>query len=144
MMKKIFTRITLLTSIFVASTAIAQIMLVQPLSNIMHTLKNEGYSAVQKIELVQDEYRIEALDKEGEPVSLRINSHSGEIISMNKTDAHMAMSEVIDKIESVGYTGVTLIEAKNNHYNIIAVGPDGKKTKIRVDASTGELTKELI
>lgn len=121
----------------------AQVMLVQPVDVVLQKLKNQGFIAVWKIQLVADEYQVHALDKDGEPVDLRINSHSGELLEMKKTDAHISMLDIVEKIEGVGYSGITLIEIKNSHYNVIARDPAGKTVKLRVDAATGNITKKL-
>jgi hypothetical protein len=121
--------------------ALGDVLHIQPVSAILQKLKNNGYVAIQKIQLVKDKYQIQALDNEGEPVNITMNSHSGEIIAMNKTEAHIPMNEVVDKIEAVGYASITFIEVKSNHYDIIAVGPDGKRTYLKVNAIDGGLTK---
>jgi hypothetical protein len=142
-MKRIIVWIGLMALLLGTSTAFAQIMLVQPVSTILHTLKTQGYAAVQKVELMNDEYRIAALDSDGHRVNLRINSHSGDVIALDKTDSHIAMLEVVEKIEAIGYTSITFIELKDNHYSIIALGPNGKKAKLQVNATTGEVSKQL-
>lgn len=121
--------------------AFAQIMQTQPVSAILQKLKSGGYIAVRKIELTNDEYQVNALDGNGEPVEIRINAHTCDIIAMKKVDAHIPMLEVVEKIEGVGYTGISVIEATNNHYDVISIGPDGKKVKLRIDSITGKITK---
>ncbi len=125
------------------SAASAQIMQVQPLSTILHTLKTQGYTAVQKVILVNGEYQVTALDSEGNRVSMRINCHTGDMIALDKTDSHIAMLDVVEKIEAIGYTSTTFIELKDNHYNITAVGPNGKKAKLQVNTISGQVSKEL-
>ena len=142
-MKRVIVWIGLMALLLGTSTAFAQIMLVQPVSTILHTLKTQGYAAVQKVELINDEYRIAALDSDGNRVNLRINSHSGDVIALDKTDSPIAMLEVVEKIEAIGYTSITFIELKNNHYSIIALGPNGKKAKLQVNATSGQVSKEL-
>ena len=142
-MKRVIVWIGLMALFLGISTASAQIMLVQPVSTILHTLKTQGYAAVQKVELINDEYRIAALDSDGNRVNLRINSHSGDVIALGKTDSHIAMLEVVEKIEAIGYTSITFIELKDNHYSIIALGPNGKKAKLQVNATSGQVSKEF-
>lgn len=140
-MKKIIFYMGGLILCFGCMNAYPQVMQTQPVSAILQILKNDGYLAIQKVELVNDEYQVQALDNEGEPVDIRINSHSGEIISMKKTDSHISMLEVVEKIEGVGYSGITSIAAQNSHYQVTAMGPDGKKTLLKVDAVTGKISK---
>jgi hypothetical protein len=143
MMKKIILYIGLTILCLGSVDAFGQVMQTQPVSAILQILKHEGYISAQRIELINDEYQVNALDGEGEPVAIRINSHSGEIISMDKTDSHISMLEIVEKIEGVGYAGITFIEAKNSYYEVMAIGPDGKKSHLRVDAITGKISQEL-
>ncbi len=123
-----------------AENAVAQIMLTQPVSVILKKIKSDGYIAVRKIQLINGEYQAQALDNEGEPVDLWINSHSGDTIALRKTDSHLPMLEVVEKIEAVGYADISLIAVKNSYYEIVAIGPNGQKTLLNVDAITGVIT----
>lgn len=142
-MKKIIVTLGLVTFLLLLGihSVLAQVMRTQPVSAILQKLKNEGYAAVQKIELANDEYQVHAFDEHGYSVIIRMNSFNGEITGMSKTDAHITMADVVDKIEAVGYSGITLIEAKNSHFDVIAIGPDGKKTKLNISAISGKITR---
>jgi uncharacterized membrane protein YkoI len=141
-MKRLWIGLSLLAAIcsFVAFAA-EHVMATQPVGVVLKALKSQGYVTIRKIQLVNDSYWVHALNEQGEPVDLQINSHNGEIITMKKTDLHISMEEVVTKIEAVGYTGISFIQAQNNHYDVIAIGPNGKRTQLQVDAATGAITK---
>ena len=142
-MKRFIVSIGIIALFLEISVASAQIMQVQPLSTILHTLKTQGYTAVQKVTLTNSEYQITALDSDGNQVNMRINCHNGDMIALNKADSHIAMLDVVEKIAAIGYTSITFIELKDNHYNITAVDPNGKKAKLKVNATSGQVSKEL-
>ncbi len=121
------------------NVVLAQVMQTQPLSSILQKIKNEGYISVTRIQLLNDEYKVDALDNEGEPIEMVINAHNSETISTKKTDSHISMFEVVEKIEAVGYAGISLIERKNSHYEVTAIGPSGKKTRLNVDGFNGKI-----
>lgn len=127
--------------IFVCTLALAQVMLVQPVASILKSLKNEGYVTVQSVELNKDEYHITALSTEGDLTQLRINAHSGQIIEIKKIDVHIPMVEVVDKVEGLGYSGISKIERTDGSFDIEAIGPDGKKVKLNVNATSGAVAK---
>lgn len=127
--------------IFVCNIALAQVMLVQPVSVILKKLENDGYIAVQKVELNGDEYDISALSNEGDLTHIRINAHSAQVIEIKKIDSHIPMLEVVDKVEGLGYSGISKIESKDDSFEIDAMGPDGKKVKLSVSAMSGKVTK---
>ncbi len=122
--------------------AYAEIMQTQPLVSVLQSLKSNGYISVKKIELVQGEYHVNALNDQGDPVDIRINAHSGEIISSAKIDPHINMLEVVERIETMGFGGVYSVEATNNHYEVLCLDPNGKQARLKVDAVTGAITKE--
>ena len=131
---------------FGVSCALAQEVLThQSVGSILKKLKAEGYMAVKTVKLSStgDEYQVVAMDNAGEITDLRINSYSGEITSLQKMESRISMQEVVDRVESVGYSGISSVESKDGHYEIIAIGPNGKQTKLRVDATTGQITKKL-
>lgn len=130
--------ITLMTWI----NASAEVMVVQPVSVILKQLKMQGYVAISRIELLNGEYAIQGLDSDGKQVAIKVNSHTGEVISMVKKDSYMNMSEAIEKIESLGYSNFSLIQAEGEVYSVIAIAPNGSKNKLTINATTGDLIKE--
>jgi peptidase YpeB-like protein len=125
----------------VCELATAQVTETQPMSVILHKLKVKGYLAVQQIELKQDEYVAKALDDDGQAVEIHVNAHNGDIVSMEKMNPHISITDVVENIEELGYGGITYITAENNNFVIIALGPDGKPIKLIVDAVTGRMLK---
>lgn len=123
--------------------AFAEVMVVQPVSAVLKKLKMDGYVAINKVELLNGEYEIHGLDSDGKQVAIKLNSHTGEVISMIKKDSYITMAEAVDKIESLGYSNFSLIQADGNAYLVIAIAPNGSKNRLTVNATTGELTKGI-
>lgn len=122
-------------------TAWSQIMQTQPMSAVLHKLKVKGYGAIKQVDLKEDEYLVRALDEEGDLVEIRMNAHSGEIITMKKIDPHISIMDVVENIEQLGYVGITHIETKDSYFEVTAFSPDGKQIKLVVDAVSGKIMR---
>lgn len=120
----------------------AEIMQTQPVGTVLQNLKSNGYIAVKKIELVQGQYHVIALNDQGQTVVININAHSGDIISLIKMDPHINMLEMVEKIETMGYGGIFSVEATDSHFEVKCLEPNGKQTKLKIDAVTGAIMKE--
>jgi len=132
-------------SLFIFSSSFAQgVLTPQPISVILKKLKSDGYANVKQVKLEGDQYQITAMSSDGGSTILRVNSFNGDVVDMKKMDSHISMLEVVDKIESLGYSSITFIEAQDDHYQIQAIGPDGKKVELKVDATNGALTKNYV
>jgi uncharacterized membrane protein YkoI len=142
MLKKELLKIILvfLTSFWLLNAS-AEVMVIQPVSAILKQMRMQGYIAISKIELLKDEYQILALDKDGKHVAIRVNPHTGEMISMVKRDSYMSMADAVDKVESIGYSNFSLVEAEGDLYKVIALSPNGSKTQLTIDATTGYINK---
>lgn len=140
-MKKMTIWLSLTALYLIVHCVFVRAMVAQPVSVVLQKLKAEGYIAVKKIKLVDDEYQVNAINNLGETADILINSYTGELISMKKIEPHISMFEIVEKVEAVGYGNITAIEAKNNDYEIMAVDRVGKETQLRVDAITGKVTK---
>lgn len=132
----------LIISSFTWVHAYAEVLVLQPVSVILKKLKMDGYVSITKIELLNGEYEIQGQNSEGKQVDIKVNSHTGELISMFKKDSFMSMADAVEKIESLGYSNFSLIEAQGNAYYVVAIAPDGSKTKLNINATTGDVKRE--
>ncbi len=132
----------LIISSFTWGHAYAEVLVLQPVSVILKKLKMDGYVSITKIELLNGEYEIQGQNSEGKQVDIKVNSHTGELISMFKKDSFMSMADAVEKIESLGYSNFSLIEAQGNAYYVVAIAPDGSKTKLSINATNGDVKKE--
>ncbi|MBS0349960.1 MAG: PepSY domain-containing protein [Proteobacteria bacterium] len=123
------------------ASAHAQILVTQSVSTILKNLQNQGYIAVKQLQLEGDQYFVQAISDKGEAVNIAINSHSGEIMALKKIDVHLPMLDVVEKVEALGYTGITYIQSEDGSFIINAVGPSGEKSHLQVNATTGEIAK---
>jgi hypothetical protein len=130
-----------IVALVIFGSAYAEIMVTQPVSTILKSLQNQGYIAVKQLQLEGDQYFVQALNYKGDVVNITINSHSGEIMALKKLDAHLPTLDVVEKVEALGYTGITYIQSEDNSFLINATGPTGEKTRLHVDATTGEVLK---
>ncbi len=141
-MKKIWLWLSL-AMIFCGGIAVANNVVspIQPVSSILKKLKTTDYVSFQKIELKGEEYEVTALNDKGEIVFIRVNSHSGEIIAMKIVNAHISMLDAIDKVEALGYSGLTKVESLDDSYVVQGLDPAGKPTTLRFDAVTESIIR---
>ena len=54
--------------------------------------------------------------------------------------AYMTVTEAIERLRELGYTGVDEVDVEWNHYEIEAYTPDGREVEIEFDPVTGSIT----
>ncbi len=53
------------------------------------------------------------------------------------------MLDAVNKAEAAGYQRIYKVERDNNEYEMEALDKDGKQVELKVNASTGAISKEL-
>lgn len=113
-----------------------------PMSSVLQNLKMNGYEIVSKVELENDVYEIEAMSPQGKELSITMNAHSGEITSPKENPLpRISLPEAVKRVEGSGYHDISKVEYSSGKYVIKALDEKDKKVKLKVDGTTGEITK---
>lgn len=115
---------------------------VVPISKILEKLNNAGYVKVFSIQLnPQMIYNVVALDNEGDQNGLQLSAETGEIIQMQEKQPELDMSDIVNKVESVGYGDLSSVQIQDGSFIVQCVDANGNKVTLKVNASSGEIQK---
>ncbi len=120
------------------------------ISAVIQNLQAKGYKNIHEVKFDDGIYKAEASNADGKEIKLHINPQTNEItkikiehkIKLKPNLGKLSMLDIIKKVEKAGYHHVYKIEFKGKKYEIKALNKNGKKTKLRVNANTGEISKE--
>ncbi|KTD22853.1 Uncharacterized conserved protein [Legionella lansingensis] len=111
-----------------------------PMSKILQSLQSKGYNIIKEIEFEHGAYEVEAIGPQGNKLELRVNPQTGEISNDKNNQAKpISMLDAVQKLESAGYHSIYKIESEGNKYEVKALDKNGKKVKLKMNASTGEI-----
>jgi uncharacterized membrane protein YkoI len=113
-----------------------------PMSTVLQNLKMNGYEIIGKVELENDVYDIDAMSPQGKELAITMNAHSGEITSPKQNPLpRISLMEAVRRVEGSGYHQVSKVEYGSGKYVVKALDEKDKKVKLKVDGTTGEITK---
>jgi hypothetical protein len=53
----------------------------------------------------------------------------------------LSVSEIQQRLEAAGYRDIDKIEREDNYYEVKATDPDGRRVELKVDPTSGDVTK---
>lgn len=111
------------------------------MSKALTAIKAKGYSIVKKASYDDGMYTFEGISEEGKEEKIKMNAKTGEIVSPKETKDYMTALEIAKKVESEGYSKIFKIDTEwfKNKYEVKAFNQDGRKVKLNVNATTGEI-----
>jgi len=114
-----------------------------PMTTIISDLEKQGYLVIKEIKFKDDAYHVEAIDKQGKEVEVKVNPETGALDQSKKSSMSLTMQEAVKKIEAAGYHSIYSIEADDDKYEAKALDKDGKKVSIHVNGNSGEISKDI-
>ncbi|MHB1947557.1 MAG: PepSY domain-containing protein [Gammaproteobacteria bacterium] len=112
------------------------------MSSVIQKLQSKGYNIIRKVKIEDGNYKAETINSQGIEVKVRINSQTGEISSSNEKPVKLTMLDAVKKVEAAGYHDIYKVESEDGTYEVKAFGKDGKKAELKVNANTGDVSKE--
>lgn len=113
-----------------------------PISSIIEKINAKGYKIIREVEYSNNVYKAEVLNKDGLKLNLVIDEKTGVIKEPTEKSVHISILDAINKVEAAGYKDVYKIKCEDKKYEIGALNKDGKKVDLKVNAKTGEVSKE--
>lgn len=110
-------------------------------SQIIQNLEAKGYVGIREIELEDNVYKADVVTAEGEVLDVKINPMTGEMMGSVGAPKHLSVLEVAKKVEEAGYR-IIKIKADGESYKVKALDKEGKKASLKVNASSGEISKK--
>ncbi len=113
-----------------------------PMSTVLQNLKMNGYEIISKVDLDNGVFNIEAMSPQGKELSITMNAQSGEITSPQQNPLpRISLPEAVKRVEGSGYHDIYMVEYDGGKYIVKTLDQKDKKVKLKVDGTTGEITK---
>jgi hypothetical protein len=110
--------------------------------DVLSGLDSAGYSNVKSVELgANGTYKVKAIDPAGKKTEFVV-SKPADIKKQTQTMKALTLSEAAKKVMDAGYTNITSIKAKSDHFNVKASDKNGKMVRLHVNIVTGAVSKE--
>jgi len=110
-----------------------------PMSKALSGLKTKGFEIVKKIELEDGMYEAKIINPLGKEMKVKMNAKTGEIEKPKEGLVWLSAFDVAKKVEDAGYTHISKIDTEGKEYEVKALNKEGKETKLKVNAQTGEI-----
>jgi uncharacterized membrane protein YkoI len=124
------------------STLEATQPLAMQISIIAKNVQSAGYPLITNIELQDGMYKVKALDIQGTPIEVVVDPQKGTIIKPKEANqVHVTLLDAISLVQNKGYHGIYKVEANEGTYTVYALDNQGNKVTLKVDASTGSISK---
>lgn len=111
-----------------------------PMSKVLNGLQTKGFDVVKKIEFDDGMYEAKILNALGKEIKLKMNAKTGEIEKPKEGLVWLTALEIAKKVESAGYHNISKIDTEGKEYEVKALNKEGKETKLKVNAETGEIS----
>ncbi len=111
-----------------------------PMSKVLNGLQTKGFDVVKKIEFDDGVYEAKILNAVGKEMKLKMNAKTGEIEKPKEGLVWLTALDVAKKVEDAGYKNISKIDAEGKEYEVKAFNKEGKETKLKVNAETGEIS----
>lgn len=108
---------------------------------VLSNLQKQGYVAVRKIELDENIYKAEAVDKLGRKVDVKVNAQTGSIQDPQTPPVKITMMDALKKAQASGLQQVTEIEATDKGFALEAINKDGKKVNFNIDITNMSMSQ---
>jgi len=127
-----------------AVAAVAETSTSTPLTmlEVSKKLDQAGYKNIRDIEFEEGVFKVKAMDAQGKKVEFKVNAVNGTIPPVAKSVVYLTMAQVIEKTQAAGYKTIKEVEFEHNHYKVKAIDSHGDKVKLKVDATTGVISKD--
>jgi uncharacterized membrane protein YkoI len=114
-----------------------------PMSGVLEKLQAQGYNVVKEVEFEDGSYEVKAMNTQGRMEKFNVNPQTGEIVNPPKDNKNsISALEAVKKVEAEGYHGIYKVETEGRKYEVKALDKDGKKVELKVDGSSGKITKK--
>lgn len=110
-------------------------------SKVLQSLEAQGYVAVRDVELDNGVYKADVISTDGAKQDIEVNAMSGAIKGHKNPPNHFSAIDIAKKVEDAGYQ-ITKMESDGDTYKVKSLDRDGKKTSLKVNAMTGDITKK--
>lgn len=111
-----------------------------PMSKVLNGLQTKGFDVVKKIEFDDGMYEAKILNAVGKEMKLKMNAKTGEIEKPKEGLVWLTALDIAKKVEDAGYNNISKIDAEGKEYEVKAFNKEGKETKLKVNAETGEIS----
>ncbi|HZW61337.1 MAG TPA: PepSY domain-containing protein [Candidatus Babeliales bacterium] len=120
-----------------------------PISAIIKNLQTKGYNNIKEVKFEHGFYEVEAMNSQEKEVKLEIDPKTNTITKTkighkmkSMANPKISMVDVIEKITAAGYHDVSKIEFKQDKYEVKVLDKNNKEVELRINANTGEVSKE--
>lgn len=114
-----------------------------PMSTILQNLKKSGYSVVEKVKFDGDKYKVKAINPQGQEETVYVNAQSGQVQAKQpKAANNLTALDVAKKVEAAGYHNIYKIDSEEDNYEVKAIDKSGKQVKLKVNSTSGEVSKD--
>ncbi|WP_147277501.1 PepSY domain-containing protein [Aquicella lusitana] len=120
-----------------------------PLSAVITNLQTKGYNNIKEVKFEHGFYEAEAMNAQENEVKLEIDPKTNAITKTkigykmkSMANPKISMLDAIKKVGAAGYHDIYKIEFKKDKYEVKALDKNNKEVELRVNANTGEVSKE--
>ncbi len=107
-------------------------------------LDKAGYIAVKKVEYDDGVYKVDAVNRQRQYVKVKVSAQTGKVISIKGTSSakSISMLEAAQHVVAAGYQHIYRMTIDDDGYKVKATNKNDKKVKLKVNATTGKVSKD--